>query len=279
MANDVTAADGSDLIIDVEKILRTKSPKVAKYAPRFAVSWLKRILHQDQVNRLILSCANVYGVPYADKILEEFGVATEVVGLDRIPDGRYVFASNHPLGGLDGIAFLKAVGERWSNIKFPVNDILLFVKNFQDIFLPVNKIGSTGRHSAMLMEEAFASDCQMLMFPAGLCSRKIGGKIVDLEWKKGFVSKAVQSERDIVPVHISGRNSDFFYNFSNVRKALGVKFNIELIYLVDEMYKQKSKCLRLTFGKPIPWQSFVGKNAHDSAQEIKKMVYSLAEKA
>ncbi len=278
MANDVTNESNQGLTIDVENIIRTKAPKAYKYVPRFVVAWLKRILHQEQVNRLIVRCADVYGVQYAEEILKEFGVATEVSGLDAIGEGRYVFASNHPLGGLDGIAFIKAVGERWGDIKFPVNDILLFVKNFSDIFLPVNKIGTTGRQSALRMEEAFASGSQILMFPAGLCSRKRRGTIADLDWKKGFISKAVQSERDVVPVHISGQNSSFFYNLSRVRKALGIKFNIEMLYLVDEMYKQRANCLHLTFGKPIPWQTFAGRDANECAQEVKKMVYALNEK-
>lgn len=276
MANDVTEEIGSELLIDVDKVLKTKAPRAARWLPRFVVRYLKHIIHQDEVNRLVQSAADVVGLPFTDVILKEFGVEVDVEGLERVsPDGRYIFASNHPLGGLDGIALLNAVGKRFSNIKFPVNDILLFVKNFHGIFLPVNKVGTTGRRSAQMMEEAFASDCQMLMFPAGLCSRKRNGMVADLEWKKGFITKAVECQRDIVPVHITGRNSNFFYNLSRVRNALGIKVNIEMLYLVDEMYRQKGNRLTIKFGQPISWHDYVGRNAKHCAQEVKKIVYSM----
>ncbi|MCR5697121.1 MAG: 1-acyl-sn-glycerol-3-phosphate acyltransferase [Marinilabiliaceae bacterium] len=265
-----------ELLIDIDKVLETKAPKLKRWLPRFVVSYLKHIVHQDDVNDFIVSKRYSIGIPYAKDIYEKFGATVSIFGLENLPDeGRFIFASNHPMGGLDGMAFIHAVGKKFQNLKFPVNDILLFVKNFRDIFLPVNKTGPTGRHAAELMEEAFASDNQILMFPAGLCSRKINGKIVDLEWKKGFVSKAIQYQRDIIPVYISGRNSNFFYNLSNIRKKLGIKVNIEMLYLVDEMYKQKGRHIDVYFGKPIKWQTLENRPAREVAQEIKKISENL----
>lgn len=276
MANDVTEEQGRELLIDVEKVLEAKAPALRKWLPRPVVSYLKHIVHQDEINRFVASAADVQGLPYADAILKEFGVSVSIEGLDNVPtDGRYIFASNHPLGGLDGIAFIKAVGTRFGDIKFPVNDILLFVRNFHGIFLPVNKVGTTGRRSAELMAEAFASDSQMLMFPAGLCSRKQGGAVRDLEWKKAFVAQAVQHQRDVVPVFITGRNSDFFYNLSRLRNKLGIKVNLEMLYLVDEMYRQKGNDLVIRFGKPISWKTFEGRNAQECAREVKNVVYGM----
>jgi len=266
------------LTIDVDKIIAAKS-KGAK-VPRFIVNYLKRTIHQDDINEYIVARRNCRGIDFADDILRKFKATMDVYGLEHVPDeGRFIFASNHPMGGLDGMALISAVGKKFRNLKFPVNDMLLFLKNFSDIFLPVNKTGKTGRRSAELMEEAFASDAQMLMFPAGLCSRKQGGKIKDLEWKKAFVSKAVESKRDIVPVFITGRNSNFFYSLARLRKALGIKFNIEMLYLPDEMYKQEGKHVDVIFGKPISWESLVGKNPREEAARIKEEVYRLGESA
>ncbi len=264
------------LTIDVDKIIAAKS-KGAK-VPRFIVNYLKRTIHQDDINNYIVSRRNCRGIDFADDILRKFKATMDIYGLDNIPNtGRFIFASNHPMGGLDGMALISAVGKKFKVLKFPVNDMLLFLKNFSDIFLPVNKTGTTGRHAVELMDEAFKSDAQMLMFPAGLCSRKQKGQIMDLEWKKSFVSKAVETQRDIIPVYITGRNSNFFYNLAKVRKALGIKFNIEMLYLPNEMYKQEGKHIDVIFGNPIPYQSLIGKNPKDEAAQIKQIVYKLAE--
>lgn len=268
----------STFTIDIDKVLEAKAPKLRRWLPNFVVSYVKRIVHQDDINEFIIRKRDVKGLEYADAIIEKFGAEVSVYGLENVPtEGRFVFASNHPLGGLDGMAFMYAVGKRFRALKFPVNDILLYIRNFSDIFLPVNKVGTTGREAARLMEEAFGSDNQVLMFPAGLCSRKRGGRIMDLEWKKGFVAKAVQYKRDIIPVHISGRNSDFFYNLSNIRTKLGVKANIEMLYLVDEMYKQQGQHVDVYFGKPISWRELEGKSYKEVAEDIKKISYSLCE--
>lgn len=265
------------LTIDVDKIIAAKAKGVK--VPRFIVNYLKRTIHQDDINDFIVLERNRHGIDFADDIIQKFKATVDVYGFDNVPaDGRFIFASNHPMGGLDGMAFISAVGKKFKNMKFPVNDMLLFLKNFSDIFLPVNKTGVTGRKAALLMDEAFKSDNQMLMFPAGLCSRKQKGGIIDLEWKKTFVTKAVETQRDIIPVYITGRNSDFFYNLARFRKAIGLKFNIEMLYLPDEMYKQEGKHIDLIFGKPIPWQSLDVKKAKDEAQRIKDMVYALAKK-
>lgn len=277
MSQEITEEEAwRTLTIDVDKIIAAKS-KGAR-VPRFIVNYLKRTIHQDDINQYIVSRRNCRGIDFADDIIKKFKATVDVYGLENVPDdGRFIFASNHPMGGLDGMALISAVGRKFRNLKFPVNDMLLFLKNFSDIFLPVNKTGATGRRAAQLMEEAFASDCQMLMFPAGLCSRKQKGKIMDLEWKKAFVTKAVEFRRDIIPVFITGRNSNFFYNLAKARSALGIKFNIEMLYLPDEMYKQEGKHVDVIFGPPIAWESLQGKNAREEAQRIKDVVYAMGE--
>ena len=144
------------------------------------------------------------------------------------------------------------------------------------IFLPVNKHGAQARDAVLMIEEAYSSGCQILYFPAGLCSRKKRGVIKDLQWQKSFINKAIQHKRDIVPAFFSGRNSNFFYNLANFRKLLGLKANIEMLYLADEMFRQKDKVIRLVFGKPISWETFdKTKSALEWADWVKSVVYDL----
>jgi putative hemolysin len=190
--------------------------------------------------------------------------------------GRYIFVSNHPLGGLDGLVFIYELSKHFRDVKFPVNDILTNIRNLSGIFLPVNKHGAQAKEAARLIEEAYASDNQILYFPAGLCSRRKRGVIKDLQWHKSFISKSIQHRRDVVPAFFSGSNSNFFYNLANIRQFLGIKANIEMLYLADEMFKQKDKEINLVFGKPIPWETFdKTKSALEWADWVKTKSYEL----
>jgi len=161
-------------------------------------------------------------------------------------------------------------------MKFPVNDILMTIKWLDNIFIPINKHGANSKDAVKQLDDAYGSDAQILMFPAGLVSRKKKGKIVDLEWKNNFIKKAITYQRDIIPVHISGKNSNFFYNLANIRKFLRIKANIEMLYLVDEFYKQRGNNLEISFGKPVSWADIAkDKDRNKSAAMIKEMVYQL----
>lgn len=280
------SAHKEELLIDVERVIASKNPALLKYIPGFVVGFFKRLINQDEINKVIINNKDLKGVEFGEAVLKEFGATYSTIGLDNIPtEGRYIFAANHPLGGMDGIAFLCAVGQRFPSIKFPVNDILLNIKNLDNIFLPINKHGVRGgvhsRSAADLLNDAFASDGQVLFFPAGLVSRKQkGGIIKDLEWKKYFIKKAVQYRRDIVPVHIDGRNTELFYNLARWRKRLKIKSNFEMLLLPSEMFKQKGQNLTLRFGQPISWQEFANeKDATHSAEKVKEIVYGLPKKS
>ena len=244
-------------LLDVEKVLRTKNPSVAKMVPGFMISYLKRIVHQEELNDFLKSSGHLKNAELIGAGLRYLNIKYNVHGKENIPaGGRYIFVSNHPLGGLDGLVFIYELSKYFPDIKFPVNDILTNIENLNGIFLPVNKHGSQDREAARKIDEAYASDCQILYFPAGLCSRKKRGIICDLTWHKSFITKAIQHKRDIIPAYFSGRNSDFFYNLSNFRNMIGIKANIEMLYLADEMFRQKDKVINLVFGKKIPWQTF-----------------------
>lgn len=264
--------------IYIEQVFKNKNPRVARMIPGFVYSFLKRLIHQDGINEFIEKYGDRKGLDFADGMMEYLRVTYDVRGEENLPppEGRYIFASNHPLGGPDGVILISFLGKRYPDLKFPVNDLLLNLKNLNNILLPVNKHGAMAREAAAAIEEAYASSCQMIMFPAGLCSRKIKGKICDLTWQKSFVTKAVQYQRDIVPIFFSGKNSDFFYNLANFRKRIHLKANLEMLWLPDETFKKIGQHFTLYIGKPIPWQSLdKSRKPLEWAAEIKRQVYEL----
>jgi putative hemolysin len=272
---DVNASD--EKFLDIEKAIRQKNANLLKILPGFLIRYVKRITHQDDLNTLVFNHKDEYGLTFVKSMLHDLGTHCDVFDIENIPSsGRFIFASNHPLGGLDGMVFMDVVGRVHPNLKFIVNDLLLNIKNLEPVFIPVNKHGKQSVEYAKLIEKAYASDLQILYFPAGLCSRKISGQIIDLPWHKNFIIKAKQYKRDIIPAYFEGRNTNFFYNLSNLRKSGGIKANIEMLYLVDEMFKQRDKLIKLTFGKPIPYNTFDhSKTPTEWAAYVRNIVYSL----
>jgi putative hemolysin len=265
--------------LDIEKIIKSKNPKLLKFLPRFIIRYLKRIIHQDEMNETIYKHRDKFGLDFVDATLKDFNITIEVQGLENIPPkGPITIVSNHPLGGMDGMAFFQAVGKVRKDVVFPVNDLLMALPGLKVIYVPINKHG-LNTQNIDIIEQTFASDKAILYFPAGLCSRKKRGKIVDLEWKKTFISKAKKYQREVIPTFIDGRNSNFFYNLANLRKFLGIKVNFEMLYLVDEMYKQKNKTIKVAFGKPISYKTF-DNTLKDAqwAEKVKQEVYALGKK-
>lgn len=270
--------------VDVEAIVREKAGSKAKYIPGFVISWLKKTLHQDEVNRFLTGrAAGKFGVDFLDECVDYLEMDMTVKGLDELPSnegGRYfTIVSNHPLGGEDGVALGKLICHKFdSQMLYLVNDVLMNLKGLAPLCIPINKTGSQSRNFPKMVDEAFRSPKNVLMFPAGLCSRKRDdGSIRDLPWKKTFVSKSIEYQRDVIPVHFSGHNSDRFYNIARWCKRLNLKVNIAMLYLVDEMYKNVGKHFDVTFGEPIPWQTFTDKSKTPTewAQWVQDKVYEL----
>lgn len=266
--------------IDVEEVIKSKNKTLAKWMPGFIMRYIKRIAHEDDINETMAAVGHLHGLEFVNAALNHLNTKVSVKGKENIPaTGGVIMAANHPLGGLDGIAFLQAVGTARSDMKFLVNDVLLNIKNFQPLFLPVNKHGSNPRESLKLIDEAYASDAVTMIFPAGLVSRKLPDGIADLEWHKSFIAKAVKYKKDVIPVHIDGRNSNFFYNLSKLRRKLGIKSNVEMFYLADEMFSQRGKTITITFGAPIPYSTFDNQQSQQEwAAYVRQKVYSLASK-
>lgn len=267
--------------IDIDHILKGKMGSKAKFVPKFARNWLKRIIHQDKVNAFLWDSRDKTGVEWLEATLRYLDVTLEIEGKENLPakdDGRlYTFVSNHPLGGADGVALGAIIGKQYDGrFRYLVNDLLMNLPGLAPLCIPINKTGHQSRNFPAMVEAGFKSDHHMLMFPAGLCSRKINGEIHDLDWKKTFITKSVETQRDVVPIHFSGENSDRFYRIANICKRLGIKFNIAMLFLVDEMYKNVHKTFRVTIGKPIPWQTFdKSKSATQWALHVEDIVYQL----
>ncbi len=264
--------------IDVDRVLRNKAGGMYHFIPGALVRYLKRIVHQDQINEALEKLKHLHGLDFIEAIvIGEFGLDIQVENPENIPaHGRYIVASNHPLGGLDGMALMHVIGKVRKDLRFVANDILLELHNIKELFVPVNKHGYNKAEAVRALEACFASGELVLIFPAGLVSRRQGKQIKDLEWKKSFISKAVQHQRDIVPVYIEGKNSGFFYNLARWRGKLGIGFNLEMLYLPDEMFRQQNKKLRIIFGKAVPYTTFTKKYTHfEWAQKIKEHVYAL----
>lgn len=270
-------------IIDIEKLLRNKMGNKARFVPGFLVSWLKKILHEDELNDFLSKNKDKVGLPWLEGALDYLNVTIDVRGAENFPsdaDGKvYTFVSNHPLGGPDGLALGAVVGKQYNGkIKYLLRDELMFFPGLAPLSIPINKTGKQSRDFPAKVEAGFNSDDNILMFPAGICSRKQNGVIKDLDWNKTFVQKSVETHRDVVPIHFNGRNSDRFYNIANICKALHIKFNIAMLFLSDEMFKNKNKTFVVTIGKPIPWQTFdKSKKPVEWAQYVKEEVYKLSQ--
>jgi putative hemolysin len=265
--------------INVRNLFIDKNPKLAKYLPGFVFSFFERLIHQNEVNHIIETGQGMDGISFAQHTLNKMGVNVTCTGLENLPaTGGVILASNHPLGGLDGIAFLVAVAKVRPDMKCIVNDILMKLPNFTDVFVPVNKIGATAREALQLVDETFAKPEAILVFPAGLCSRKINGQIVDIEWQKSFITKAVKYNKNVVPVYMLGQNSKRFYRISKWRKFFGIKANLEMLTLADEMFRQKGKTLVINFGQAISYKTFdKTKKDADWAQDVRAFVYHIAQ--
>lgn len=267
--------------IDINDILKSKMGSKAKYVPAPLVKWLKHIVHQDEVNKYLWDSRNLTGVEWLEDCMRYLDMTLDIVGKENLPDKNdgklYTFVSNHPLGGEDGVALGAVIGRHYDGkFRYLVNDLLMNLPGLAPLCIPINKTGSQSRSFPAMVESGFRSDNHMLMFPAGLCSRRINGKIHDLPWKKTFITKSVETHRDVVPIHFGGRNSDFFYTLANICKALGIKFNIAMLFLVDEMYKNVHKSFRIAIGKPIPWQTFdKSRTPAQWAQYVQNEVYKL----
>ena len=267
--------------IDIEKILRDKMGKKSRYVPRFVISWLKKIIHEDEVNRFLWENRKLEGTEWLTACVQYLDMTLDIVGAENLPDKHdgklYTFVSNHPLGGQDGVSLGSIIGQHYDGkFRYLVNDLLLNLPGLKPVSIGINKTGRQSRDFPRMVEAGFNSDNHLLMFPAGLNSRKLNGEIHDLPWKKTFITKSVETHRDVVPIHFSGRNSKRFYRIAKFSDRW-LPFNLAMLFLVDEMYRNVGKTFRITIGKPIPWQTFnKTKSPMEWAKFVEDRVYGLS---
>ena len=273
--------DKTIFTVDVEQILREKAGAKARRVPRFVLSWLKKIVHQDEVNQFLEQSSRLSGVEWLEACVGYLDMKLDVTGKENLPapgDGRhYTFVSNHPLGGIDGVALGAILGRHYDgHIRYLVNDLLMNLRGLAPLCIPINKTGSQSRDFPAMVEAGFQGDNHIIMFPAGLCSRRTNGVVRDIPWRKTFVVKSVETQRDVVPIHFGGQNSNFFYALANFCKRTGIKFNVAMLFLVDEMYKNTHKRFSVKIGKPIPWQTFYkSRTPAQWAAWVQQQVYEL----
>ncbi|EFA42930.1 Acyltransferase [Hallella bergensis DSM 17361] len=275
-------SESMEKTIDIDQILRSKMGSKAKYLPGFVVNWLKRLVHEDEVNKFLWESRGKQGTEWLEECVKYLDMHVTIEGKENLPDKNdgklYTFVSNHPLGGQDGVCLGAIIGKHYDGkFRYLVNDLLMFLPGLKPVSIGINKTGRQGRNFPRMVEEGFNSDNHILMFPAGLNSRDIDGVIRDLPWKKTFITKSVEHHRDVVPIYFSGRNSKRFYRLAKWQKKLGLKVNIAMLFLVDEMYRNVHKNYRIVIGKPIPWQTFdESKTPMEWAQFVQDRVYDQA---
>ncbi len=265
--------------INLREIIAKKSKRLSRQIPSCVINYLNKTIHVDELNGILSRNRDYKNVEFIDHSLKDLNISFNLKGTENISQGntKVIFASNHPLGGVDGLILISQISKLTKvPIKLLVNDFLMNIYPVADMFVPINKLGNQARGSLQIIDQAYRSDSPMLIFPAGLCSRKINGHVTDLRWNKHFIQKAIQYKRDVIPVYFDGRNSAFFYNLAKIRKLLHLHFNIEMLYLPDEMFKHRNKTFNIIFGKPISYSLFDrSKTTLGWARYVKRIVYKL----
>lgn len=268
--------------VDVGEVIKSKKPSLYRKLPRFVIRWFEKIVCQDDVNDVLARYGELTGVDFMSHVLDYLGIRRTSEGLEKLDrNGRYIFASNHPLGGVDGFSLAESIESYFSDVKLVVNDILMVLTPINGLFIPINKHGKQNTAYVRRFKEELQGNVPIVYFPAGLCSRKINGEVTDPKWLKTFVEKAIESGRDIVPTYVDDRNSNFFYRFANMRKKLGIKINIEMALLPGELFKKRGKGnIRIVYGTPIKHEELVNgkKSVGEWVDHIRKKTYELAEK-
>lgn len=264
--------------IDVAASIKESDSEFLKKLPGFLIRAIEKIIKQDELNYVLDKYKDCEGADFHQSIIKEFNITLKVEGLENLPDnGKCFFVSNHPFGIIDGLALTKSVIEKYGTFKAIGNESFEYVPNLRPYIALVNPYGLSSKAYVTELEKVYQSDVAITHFPAGEVSRKYNGKIQDCAWHKSFISRAISCKRDIVPYYFYGKNSNLFYGINLVRRALGIKTNIELMLLPSEMFRKRNKTIHFVIGKPISWQQFNSEMTHVKwAQKVREHVYKMA---
>jgi putative hemolysin len=263
--------------IDISSYIMTSNLKILKKSPGFIIKWIEKIIRQEEMNQILTKYSDYEGIDFLNKMIEEFNIRIEIEGQENLPDyKRCFFISNHPFGIIDGLVLTKIVSDRYGTLKSIGNEVFMKIPHLWPIIAAVNVFSRNSKEYLLALEEIFNSNVPITHFPAGEVSRLYGGKIQDCRWEKSYITKAVSSNRNLVPFYMYGRNSYLFYFINSFRRLLGIKINIELILLPSEMFKKRNKTIKVKIGKPISYQKFDKTFSHfEWAQKVRKHVYGL----
>jgi putative hemolysin len=263
--------------ISIQKLIKESDSKLLKRMPLFIIWLIQNIIRQDEINRILNKFAAYEGIDFLPKIIEELNLKVIIEGKENLPEnGRCFFVANHPFGIVDGLVLTNTVAGKYGSFKAIGNEVFALVPHLKPIIANVSVFGTNPRNYLLELEKVFASDLPITHFPAGLVSRLKSGKIEDSSWHKSFITKAVEHQRNIVPLYFYGRNSHLFYMIYVGRKALGIKTKLELVLLLREIFNKKNKTIKVKIGSPISYQTFNNTKTHaEWAQYVKVQVYNL----
>lgn len=243
--------------IDVEGVFKQKNKKLWALIPGFIFWMIRKLVHEKEINLFMAQHGEKWGKEFSDKVVDYFKVKVDYHGIEHLPkDPKVIIAANHPFGGIEGIVMTNFLANHYGDVRVPSNDILMSIKNFKPYFIPINKHGSNSKIAAIEMDKSLASEIPLLIYPAGMVSRKNNGIIRDLPWKKTFISKAIEYKRPIVPTFVEGRNSRLFYSVAGIRKLLGISSNLEMMLLPHELFRMQHAEFKIHFAQPVPPEFF-----------------------
>ncbi|HCT29696.1 MAG TPA: glycerol acyltransferase [Bacteroidales bacterium] len=263
--------------IDIESIIKNSSFKLLKRLPSFIIKLIIRIVKQEEINEILTRHSENIGVDFLEKMLKEFNLTLIIEGKENLPEnGKCFFVSNHPFGVIDGLVLTHTVSQKYGTLKAIGNDSFNFIPHLRPLIAAVNSFGMSPKEYINALEKVFESDIPITHFPAGEVSRVYNFKVQDCKWQKSMITKSIANKRDIVPIHIYGRNSRLFYSIGVIRKIFFINLNLELMLLPSEMLKKRNATIRVRIGKPISYEKFNSSQNHwDWAQRVRKHVYDL----
>lgn len=236
---------------DLQALFAAKNPVLARRLPAAGWRVLERLTHRRTINRILLDWRDLPCRAFAGQALKWLDVDYEVTGEEPPPPQEWpIFVANHPSGGLDGLVMIDWLLGRYADLRTPVNDVLLNLPHLAPLLFPIDKFRPR-RDLKQALDALFAMDKVVLLFPAGRTARRRGGEIHEAEWQKLPAMMAQRHHRPIVPVHIDSHNSRRFYLVHRIRTALGIRPNLEMLLLIDELMRPSCHLIRICVGRAI----------------------------
>ncbi|MGD9493358.1 MAG: 1-acyl-sn-glycerol-3-phosphate acyltransferase [Bacteroidales bacterium] len=258
-------------VIDIRKQILNSNSKLLKNMPDPVLSLLERIVRQDEMNFMLSKYSQNSGVDFLSNILTEMDIRIDVQGIENLPDhSKCFFVANHPFGIADGLVLTNIVAQKYGELKAIGNDVFMLIPQMRPIIAAVSVFGKNSREYYVELEKVYKSDIAITHFPAGLVSRISKFKVAESTWKKSFITKSVECQRDIVPIHFVGRNSILFYSVFKFRKALGINATLELALLPHEFFNKRNRTIKVVIGRPISYKTFNNNKSNEEwAQWVK----------